>query len=93
LLQFGPWSVYHSGDTVIYNGLVESLTRQPITLALLPINGRGRGVSGNMSASEAAWVGKQSKARCVIPCHYGMFAFNTARPEDFAVAAESVGAP
>ena len=28
VVKAGPYSVYHSGDTVIYNGLVESLTRQ-----------------------------------------------------------------
>ena len=89
VVQFGPWTVYHSGDTILYEGMLERLRRFPIDVAQLPINGRSpeRGVAGNLSAAEAAWLGHQIGARVAIPCHYGMFSFNSARPEDFLVAA------
>ena len=37
--RFGPWTVYHSGDTVKYSGMVERLTPFNVDVAILPING------------------------------------------------------
>ena len=92
VIQFGKWSVYHSGDTLWYDGMVETLKPFHLDLALLPINGNdpARGVAGNLSASEAAQLGKQVDARLVIPHHYDMFAFNTADPNDFAKEADGL---
>ncbi|MCL5743437.1 MAG: MBL fold metallo-hydrolase [Acidobacteria bacterium] len=93
VVQFGYWTLYHSGDVVLYDGLLERLRRFPIDVALLPINGRSpeRRVAGNLNAREAAWLGRQMGARTVIPCHYEMFTFNTACPEDFVTAARELG--
>jgi L-ascorbate metabolism protein UlaG (beta-lactamase superfamily) len=93
LIQAGKWTLYHSGDCIPYDGLVERLQKWNIDLALLPINGRDpkRGVPGNFTAEEAAQLGKQIAARLVIPCHYEMFEFNTVSPERFAQAAEQIG--
>ena len=91
LVLFGPWAIYHSGDTVLYDGLVERLRAYSIDIALLPINGRGKGVPGNLNAQEAVWLAKEASVRCVIPCHYDMFAFNTGSAEDFREAAQSAG--
>lgn len=90
--EFGPWTVYHSGDTVLYDGLAERLRRWKIDVALLPINGRApeRRVAGNLNGREAAALGKEIGARMVIPCHYEMFEFNTASPEEFAQKANSI---
>ena len=41
VLQFGGWTIYHSGDTVRYEGMSEKLRPVKIDVALLPINGRG----------------------------------------------------
>lgn len=38
--QFGDWTIYHSGDTVRYQGMAEKLRPFQIDVALLPINGR-----------------------------------------------------
>ena len=86
IVRFGPWTIYHSGDTLLYDGMAELLRCHNVDLALLPINGRAaeRRVAGNLNAEEAAQLGKQIAARTVIPCHYEMFAFNTADPQDFA---------
>jgi L-ascorbate metabolism protein UlaG (beta-lactamase superfamily) len=95
VVEFGAWTVYHSGDTMLYKGMAEQLSRFRIDVALLPINGRvpERRVAGNLNAREAAELGKAIGARLVIPCHYEMFEFNTADPRDFVSAAEKIGQP
>lgn len=95
VVHCGPWKIYHSGDTLLYEGMAEQLRAQQVDLALLPINGRApeRRVAGNLNATEAAQLGKQIAARSVIPCHYEMFAFNTADPQDFAHACNTIRQP
>jgi len=89
------WTIYHSGDTVLYPGIVDILRQWPIDVALLPINGRApaRGVSGNLDGREAAELAKAIGAQVVIPCHYDMFAFNTATPDLFVETCRSLGQP
>jgi L-ascorbate metabolism protein UlaG (beta-lactamase superfamily) len=93
IVEVGNWTIYHSGDCVPYDGLVERLRNWKIDLALLPVNGRDprRGVAGNFSAEEAAQLGKQIETGLVIPCHYEMFEFNTVPPEEFVKSAEKIG--
>jgi L-ascorbate metabolism protein UlaG (beta-lactamase superfamily) len=93
IIQVGKWTIYHSGDCIPYDGLVDRLRNWAIDIALLPINGRDprRGVAGNFFAEEAAQLGKQINAGLVIPCHYEMFKFNTASPDKFVNAAEEMG--
>jgi L-ascorbate metabolism protein UlaG (beta-lactamase superfamily) len=92
IVQVGKWTIYHSGDCVPYDGLVERLKNWSIDIALLPINGRdrARGVPGNFTAEEAAQLGKQINAGIVVPCHYEMFEFNTVSPQRFVGAAEKI---
>jgi L-ascorbate metabolism protein UlaG (beta-lactamase superfamily) len=86
VLQFGGSAIYHSGDTVRYDGMAEKLRPFRIDVALLPINGRApeRRVPGNLSGREAARLARDMGAKLVIPCHYEMFEFNTASPDEFA---------
>jgi L-ascorbate metabolism protein UlaG (beta-lactamase superfamily) len=93
VVQFGGWTVYHSGDTVRYPEMAATLKRFPIDVALLPINGAKpeRRVAGNLDGREAANLGKDIGARMVIPCHFEMFEFNTASPHDFVKAARELG--
>jgi len=95
VVRFGEWAVYHSGDTVLYEGMADLLRPWRIDLAFLPINGAKpeRRVSGNLGAREAAELGREIGARCVIPCHYEMFEFNTADPRDFEREARRCGTP
>lgn len=88
VVQCGEWTLYHSGDTVRYDGMVDALRPHRIDVALLPINGRApeRRVAGNLDAVEASTLGRDIGARVVIPCHYEMFAFNTADPAAFVHA-------
>lgn len=95
VIQFGPWTVYHSGDTVRYDGMVEQMRPFDIDVALLPINGRNpeRRVPGNLSGEEAAQLAEAIGARIVIPCHFDMFEFNTVKPDKFIAEAERIGQP
>lgn len=95
LLQFGEWVVYHSGDTIRYSGMAEKLRTFGVHVALLPINGRApeRRVAGNLSGPEAAQLAKDISAKVVIPCHFEMFEFNTAPPEEFVNECRRMGQP
>ncbi len=85
VLEFGGWRIYHSGDTVRYEGMAEKLRPFQVEVALLPINGRKpeRRVPGNLFGREAAQLAKDIQAKLVIPCHFEMFEFNTASPDEF----------
>jgi L-ascorbate metabolism protein UlaG (beta-lactamase superfamily) len=91
--EFGRWRIYHSGDTLLYEGMAERLRPFAVDVALVPINGRApeRRVAGNLSGAEAARLAKAMGASLAIPCHYQMFAFNTASPDEFIRAAKSIG--
>ncbi|TAE29429.1 MAG: MBL fold metallo-hydrolase [Cytophagales bacterium] len=86
--ELGPYKLYHSGDTLWYDGLVELLKPFAVDVAFLPINGNKpeRRVAGNLDPDEAARLGAAIGARLVIPHHYDLFAFNTADPSDFVQA-------
>ena len=95
VVRAGPWTVYHSGDTMRYEGMEERLRAFPIDVALLPINGSApeRRVAGNLDGPDAARLAHAVGAGMVVPCHFEMFAFNTASPEGFAREAERLGQP
>ena len=95
VLHFGRWTLYHSGDTLWYEGLEEWLKPYALDVALLPINGNRpeRRVAGNLDGPEAARLANAAGARLVVPCHYEMFTFNTASPEAFIQEAERLGQP
>ena len=93
--ETGPWTLYHSGDTVRYDGMAEALSPWDIDVAFLPINGKKpeRRVAGNLDGPQAAALAKEIGAGLAIPCHYEMFAFNTAPPDAFVAACEGLGQP
>lgn len=81
----GGSKIYHSGDTIPYDGLPERLTEQAPDLALLPVNGRRRELSernipGNFTLAEAIELCRDAHIPFLIAHHYGMFAFNTIDP-------------
>jgi L-ascorbate metabolism protein UlaG (beta-lactamase superfamily) len=91
VVQFGPYSVYHSGDTLWYDGMVDLLAPFNVDVAFVPINGNDpkRGVAGNLNPWEAAQLSKRIGAKLAVPHHYDMFAFNTADPSEFVRACEA----
>jgi L-ascorbate metabolism protein UlaG (beta-lactamase superfamily) len=95
VVSVGPYRLYHSGDTLLYPGMTELLAPYSIDLAFLPINGRTpeRRVAGNLWGKEAATLAKSIGAGLVVPCHYDMFAFNTATPAEFCAACSELAQP
>ncbi|MCF7765314.1 MAG: MBL fold metallo-hydrolase [Verrucomicrobia bacterium] len=95
VIEAGPWTIYHSGDTMFYDGMVDMLKKWKIDVCILPINGKSaqRRVAGNLNGSEAALLAKKIGARLVIPCHFEMFEFNTASPSQFERAATDLQQP
>jgi L-ascorbate metabolism protein UlaG (beta-lactamase superfamily) len=82
LLEGGGIRVYHSGDTIPYPGLVESLEGRGVNLALLPVNGRdaeraANGVPGNLTLEEALALSETIGADVMLGHHIDMFSFNT----------------
>jgi len=59
VFRFGPHVIYHSGDTVVYDGMAELLRPFKIDVALLPINGK----VGNMNGTDAARLAKAIGAK------------------------------
>jgi L-ascorbate metabolism protein UlaG (beta-lactamase superfamily) len=95
VLECGPFRLYHSGDTLWYPGLEDRLRPFHLDVAFLPINGNRpeRRVAGNLSAEEAARLGREVGAKCVVPHHYHLFEFNTEDPQRFVEFAEQYGTP
>lgn len=91
----GDWTIYHSGDTLLHPGLLDDLRGVRPDVALLPINGNRpeRGVAGNLNGEEAAMLAHEIGAALAIPCHFGMFEFNTEPPDEFLAACHRLGQP
>ena len=95
VISFGDHSIYHSGDTLWFDEMIDLLSPFNVDVAVLPINGNNpeRKVAGNLNCEEAARLGKAIGARCIIPCHYDMFTFNTADVNEFVRAAKKINQP
>ncbi len=95
VIEFGKFKIYHSGDTLWFDGMENILRSFLVDIAILPVNGNEpeRKVAGNLNGREAAELGKAIGAKCVIPCHYDMFTFNTADINDFIKEAQKIGQP
>jgi L-ascorbate metabolism protein UlaG (beta-lactamase superfamily) len=80
--------VYHSGDTLVYPGLLEFLQRHRVGVGLVVINGRDdvrrkRGIVGNMTYREAADLAEAAGFDVTIPLHYDLFDANGEWPGNF----------
>jgi L-ascorbate metabolism protein UlaG (beta-lactamase superfamily) len=85
VIELNGVRVYHAGDTLVYDGMVERLRKLAIDIALLPINGRGyfreqQDLVGNLDEREAADLAAAVGVKLLIPMHYDMFAANLGRP-------------
>ncbi len=99
MVAFGPWTIFHPGDSIPYDGMPARVRELPgerrIDVALLPINGQlpERRVTGNFWGREAAAFAKAIAAGLAIPMHYEMFAFNTESPDEFVETCEGLRQP
>jgi L-ascorbate metabolism protein UlaG (beta-lactamase superfamily) len=84
-ISVGGIRIYHSGDTLYYAEMEKLIRDFAPHVALLPINGNlaSRKVAGNLNAEEAVGLAKSCNTPYVIPCHYDLFAFNTADVNEF----------
>lgn len=81
--------VYHSGDTIPFEGLREAIAAFDPEVLLLPVNGRDSerlrdGIPGNLTLSEAMELA--APYPMLVPHHFGMFEFNTLDPQLIDVA-------
>lgn len=82
IIEHPALTVYQVGDSEYAPPLLEAVTGLQPHLMTVPINGR----LGNMNATEAAQLAELVQPQVVVPMHYGMFAHNTADPQDFVNA-------
>ena len=90
----GKW-IYHAGDTILYDGMVEQVLRHTptIDLACLPVNGRDGwrervGMIGNLDGAEALGLTKRIHADVLIPMHNDLFQANHVNPAVLADLAD-----
>lgn len=93
VVDAGDVRLYHAGDTIHFEGMETMLRELAIDVAMLPINGRdpereARGIVGNLSEREAAWLAREIEAGVAIPMHYDMFARNHGYPAHLVESVE-----
>jgi L-ascorbate metabolism protein UlaG (beta-lactamase superfamily) len=91
---------YHSGDTLVYEGLLQTLRQWSLDVAFLPINGRDAvryqsGCIGNMTYQEAVDLAGELEVGLAVPSHWDMFLANSEDPQRFVqyLAAKYPGVP
>ena len=88
VIEWNNVTVYHAGDTVVYDGLIETLSAWDIDVAFVPINGRdyfrtGRGIIGNTDLRETAELTEALDIGLIVPTHYDLIEGNTVDPGHF----------
>ncbi len=88
IVSVGGITVYHSGDCVLYDGLIERVSRHRPDVAFLGINGddwlkHARNVMGNFSYKDAVNLAVAAGVDVIIPMHFGQHAVNTEKPGSF----------
>jgi L-ascorbate metabolism protein UlaG (beta-lactamase superfamily) len=84
LIEWNGVTFYHSGDTIVYPGYVETLRGLPKPdVAMVPVNGRDwfrereANVIGNLLPVEAARLSKDLGWEVIIPAHNDLYPNNT----------------
>jgi L-ascorbate metabolism protein UlaG (beta-lactamase superfamily) len=88
VIEWNNVNVYHAGDTVVYDGLIETLSAWDIDVAFVPINGRdyfrtGRGIVGNTDFRETTELTETLEFGLIVPTHYDLIEGNTVDPGHF----------
>lgn len=96
VLEVAGVRIYHSGDTVLFDGLEAEVASHAPDLVMLPVNGRSPeltagGIAGNLDVGEAIALSQAVGASAALLHHYGMFAFNTASPSDIDATVAAAG--
>ncbi|MHC1741186.1 MAG: MBL fold metallo-hydrolase [Anaerolineaceae bacterium] len=87
VINFGEMWIYHSGDTILYDGMVDIVLSHTnkIDMACLPVNGRDGwrerlGMTGNLDGAEALELALKLHADVIIPMHNDLFISNHVNP-------------
>jgi L-ascorbate 6-phosphate lactonase len=93
VFEGGGVSVYHAGDTILYEDLALRLRQRKVDVCLVPINGRdrereARDIVGNLDSADAAALAIEAGADVVVPMHYDMFAANPGHPGQLVAAVQ-----
>jgi L-ascorbate metabolism protein UlaG (beta-lactamase superfamily) len=94
ILETAGLRIWHSGDCIPFDGLIEEVAPYAPDIVLLPVNGRRpelseNGVPGNFTMAEAISIAGAIGARHLVAHHYGLFDFNTESPANIDAAAAS----
>jgi L-ascorbate metabolism protein UlaG (beta-lactamase superfamily) len=90
IIEGNGCTIYHSGDTCIYEGMYSKLKKwDKLDVMFIPINGRDakryrENCIGNMTYQEAVDLAGFVNPRLVVPGHYEMFSGNSENPLLFA---------
>ena len=95
LFDFGGIKIYHSGDSLVYDGLCDSVRGSDVML--LPVNGNGfyrreDGIVGNMDSFDAARLALDCGTGLLIPMHFDLYRGNSV-PESAVRDIISAAAP
>ena len=91
IIEVDGLTIFHAGDTILYEGQIDYFKNFSIDLAFLPINGKQPdelNFEPNFTIEEAISFARNIDAKIVIPMHYDMFTLNTANIADFVIQAE-----
>jgi len=93
MILFGPFAIFHSGQTVWHNHLVKEVRRWPVNLAFLPIDGTDDPDESreSMNGFEAAAFAKAASASLAVPCHYDLFDVDNPDPGEFTDCCRRLG--
>ena len=89
VVEVGGVVFYHSGDTIQYDGLLQSLKAwKRFDAVFLPINGRDaeryrKNCLGNFTFQEAVELVGELRPGVAVPTHYDMFLGNQENPAKF----------
>ena len=98
VLKFGGPTIYHAGDTLVSQELIDELSLQRVDIALLPVNGRDffreeSGIAGNLTAREAVELAAAIGASVLVPMHHDLVRGNTETAGACADLADDLGLP
>jgi L-ascorbate metabolism protein UlaG (beta-lactamase superfamily) len=93
VILFGPFALFHAGETVWHTHLVKEVRRWSVNLAFLPINGTdgNRTDRASMNGFEAAAFAKAVSASLAVPCHYDLFDRGNPNTDEFSGCCDRLG--
>lgn len=85
VIELNGVTLYHSGDSILFDGLIEAVKQHTLDIACLPVNGRDwwreqKDIIGNFNMDEAVQLVNVIQPDVFIPMHNDMFAQNRVNP-------------